>query len=340
MINLYLDIVRTHQANAVSDADIANKMLYMLCGHPTANPVMPKGWANAFNKEYLSAQLLMIGRVYSAQFDRRHYNRKLYGKDFVSYKTKHASSPVGKGTGDFYDALAERLTAGNTEQASLYQAVIGMLNASHRYYGNRLQDIEVLRNTVIAVSGLSALIGECITEYDLPTLRGYEATGLYKRRFAEAYPNEPLDPPRYRNICDMISACSKFLHFHFPTQVFIIDQFANSHLGLFQCGAGDMSNKTRQGNRSEATLRYRCPSLGKVFDSRIREKDVKALRAAVAGSGLKNCDAEYLDYVCRAYLVGEQIHAVCAANPSLQAHFDDNAPRIVDMLAAAVNTDL
>ncbi len=331
---LYRKTVNEVASRNTALCDITNKILYALCNHallPTEIVPLQKGRADAFDPEYVEAQLLLISKSYSASFDRCNYKGDGLG-DFKEYKKQ--TGAVGTGTGVFFHELAQRLTG---QYRSDYQAVIQRLNGVGTYdfsqtvNGISGNDFHTLKNVILAVLDFDELIRKCIREYDNAVLKDYIA-----EQGKKGCSVQNIEPTRHD------SACSKYLHFHFPSLVFILDFYAERHLDFHQKKDVNqtqipMGTKPRRASSKDKTAVITfCYDDTFLYTDIPRSEEDALICKMKQEKELSGRNERYLEFACRAYLVAKEMYGYCT-NPTF---FVQNAPRIVDTLQAKVNQGL
>lgn len=159
----------------------------------------------------LADKIWLIGRSYAASPERRYtYKSECKDKD-------RTNDNVGDGTGEYFESVAKYIlnTAKNTPRT------INILNNGYLFdFSN--SDCETLFIGINSVLKFNKLIVNASANYD----------GI-----------EFANKVNYRN---QVSFCSKFLHFHFPETIFIIDSFSKK-------GASYLFSK---GTRTSAVVKH------------------------------------------------------------------------------------
>ncbi len=281
------------------DNSISNKMLYALCGKSQkvySNSIcISDGKLDKYSVECLSAQLLMIGRVYAASFERRSYKD---GKE----KNETINKKVGDGTGSFFDDVANKLVS-DGEYCSFVKQTTNNLMSLYSFNKSD-KDKKTLADSIQSVVLFNKIICNTIQDYD---------------NCSDG------------SITQKLSGSSKFLHFHFPSQVFIIDGFAEAHLRHYNSRSKD------------ATLCFYHSLTDETYNSNIKRNDVATFIQEIE-SIINNTAPmlvkepvfnRYLEHSCRAYLIACQLYE--NVDFTRQKEFQINAPRIVDAFALDVN---
>lgn len=165
---------------------LTNKILYQIC-----NNTGEYSWGNG---KFLGEKIWLIGRSYAASPERRYIKAK-------SFDRKLELDNVGDGTGKYFDEIGEYIV--NNEQYKDLVLALNELQYKYKFDGSS-NDLDLLKRSVEAVGLLNEMVKCASKRYDdenNPKIKGNV---------------------EYRN---QISFCSKFLHFHCPDIVFIIDGF-------------------------------------------------------------------------------------------------------------------
>ncbi|MBE6672156.1 MAG: hypothetical protein E7599_01350 [Ruminococcaceae bacterium] len=201
-----------------------NEILYEIC----------KKSPTILDKNTLASKIEIIGRVYAASPERRSYNRIRFkgiininkSKEEYEIDPDHHSSlksssdatsfpswiikPLGDGQGSFFTELAEqlRITEDFKESYSYCE------NHSFKFDLSN-DDIDLLKHVIRSVLLFNQMIKAATMKVD-----GAPETITLKMIDKP----EKIFPVQVRN---QISFCSKFLHFHLPNHIFIIDSYSN-----------------------------------------------------------------------------------------------------------------
>lgn len=168
-----------------------NETLYRLCQE---NPEI----LNA-DPAVLAGKIEMIGRVYAASPERRSYTWIAEHEE----KPKNIIRNYGDGQGGFFDKLAALLP--HCHENNLFQESYNVLTTGHFNLDFSDNDKELLRHSILLVLYFNKMIKDATIQADKAS--DYIINGKAK-------------------IKNQISFCSKFLHFHLPHHVFIIDSYS------------------------------------------------------------------------------------------------------------------
>ncbi len=186
---------------------IGNQVLYKLC---EKYPLSKK------NQDALAAQMWLIGRSYAASPERRGY-KPIKGTEIV-----YTSS--GNGLDDYFDKLAEGFIKNLKEEAN--SNLKNLFESLNNNYTFKDKDIATLKNSITAVLELNRLLKRIRFEIDKKDLEKHIENNLDKY---DGKIKDQVMQDFQKNNKNMISFCSKFLHFHFPNTVFIFDSITKSH---------------------------------------------------------------------------------------------------------------
>ena len=179
-----------------SNYSFANEMLYLIC--QTRPDIL-----NA-DQTVLAGKIEMVGRIYAASPERRSYSSKDCQKEIDSSVILH---DYGDGQGGFFTALVKNLPFDNDFDISCQYCV-----QDNFVFDLSIPDLELLYHSIRMVLRFNQMIKHATIKAD-------------KADEKEAAENLVVK--------NQISFCSKFLHFHFPNHVFIIDSYSSagsSHL--------------------------------------------------------------------------------------------------------------
>lgn len=168
-----------------------NETLYRICQE---NPEI----LNA-DPAVLAGKIEMIGRVYAASPERRSYK----WIDRQEEKPKNIIQNYGDGQGGFFEKIAAILP--DCPEKSLFETSFDRLKSSCFKWDLSDDDVALLRHSILSVLYLNKMIKDATVGAD-------DATDYIQNKKAK--------------IRNQISFCSKFLHFHLPHHVFIIDSYS------------------------------------------------------------------------------------------------------------------
>ncbi len=165
---------------------LTNKILYQIC-----NNEGEYSWGNG---KFLGEKIWLIGRAYAASPERRYVRTK-------KFHGKLELDNAGDGTGKYFDEIGEYIA-----DDKRYKDIVSALNelqCKYEFDGSE-NDLNLLKKAAETVDLLNKAVKGASEKYD--NKNNPKITGNVK----------------YRN---QISFCSKFLHFHCPDTVFIMDGF-------------------------------------------------------------------------------------------------------------------
>ena len=181
-----------------------------MCSHPDTDLSNPK---------HLSDMIWLIGRAYAASPERRTYGYKRGEDGKLEKTTDNKRHPLWKaknandGKGGYFISIARNMT--DVEKSPKFSTFLETVNAvkGRTYsYDDGEGDIATLSNGIYAVYLYNNLIRNASEEFDGLNVSNDPKASAAREAGA-----------RCKN---QISFCSKFLHFHCPGIVFIIDQYS------------------------------------------------------------------------------------------------------------------
>jgi hypothetical protein len=203
-----------------NDEGIGNRFLYDLC---------EKGrfWdpKNIRAKDYLSAEIWIIGRSYAASPERHRY-AALKGTK-IDYDNR------GNGMSDFLDVVAGEILS----NASFVAACSSFEKESSKPYSldAGANDLKIISDSIALVAVLNDVLRESIFKVDEPSL-------------VACLGGEKTITPDGLGLNNFHSFASKLLHFNFPNAVFIHDSYSTNHLStkektlVFKDSHGDVGD--------------------------------------------------------------------------------------------------
>lgn len=286
---------------------IGNQVLYDLCKE---YPLSEK------NKDGIAAQMWLIGRSYAASPERRGY------KHVKGTKIEYTAS--GNGLDDYFEMLADKfIDKLNEKENSYLDEYFSLLN--NRYdFEDYEKDTDKLTKSIIAVLELNSLLKQARFEIDQKDLETHIENNL------DNYDGKTKDQVMKdfeKNNKNMISFCSKFLHFHFPDTVFIIDGITESHFKgrteySFSFKSADESGNTSFEN---SKIKIAKKAVDETID-KLKLKGVEELKE------LTEPESKYVKHCVREYLVAAEINENCN-----NIFKDKYIPRVVDTYMLVAN---
>lgn len=195
---------------------VGNEVLYQLCQDHHILKTNNERYTDG-----LAAQMWLIGRSYAASPERRGYG--------VLKGTKVEYLVSGNGLDDYFEKLANELVkelhSGFLEFLTDLEKSNYKSNYKYKLDSSK-DDITTLKNNITAVIRFNRLLKEIRFKIDEDDLKAYIEN--HKNEYQNKTETEILNQFK-NNSKNMISFCSKFLHFHFPNTVFIFDSITKSH---------------------------------------------------------------------------------------------------------------
>ena len=241
------------------------------------------------NVSRLADKLWLVGRAYSASPERR-----------FTKKEKSPNDYHGDGTGLFFEKVAS-----NIIRTEIYKNIVCSVKGwQYLQFNGTEEDFTQLRNGVLCVIKFNTLLKVALQQFD--TLQGA---------------NHKED--EYKN---HISFCSKFLHFHAPHNIFILDYFTEE-------GAKTLVGSCRRQLwvLKDIPLNTEvCKLFSEMFEKLLNYKPIDELVSAIQVDKEKELVKRYYLHSMREYAIGCFIREHVKFNPEV------NMPRLVDSVCQQV----
>lgn len=278
---------------------VGNDVLYKLC---------EEHHLSKKEQDYIAAQMWLIGRSYAASPERRGY------KAIKGTKIKYNVS--GNGLDDYFDKLADKLIEKlNSEKYSHFAEP--WKNLKTRYTLDISdKDIDKLKNSIKAVIELNCLLKESRFELDKDDLETHINDN--KEKYEVEYPDNTKEKAMEHfenNNKNMISFCSKFLHFHFPNTVYIIDGITESHFK----------------GKTEYSFKFN----GIPSQIKVQKKYEKELIKKLNFDNLSEPANKYVKHCIREYLLATEIY-----KKDNKAFENKYIPRVIDTYMLIANSNM
>ncbi len=264
-----------------------NQILYDMC-EPNKNP-----WGEP---NRLADKIWLIGRSYAASPERRYYRKKNEngaGEERAELETR------GDGTGkDFQGTAAFLCNDGHYPKLTACLKELSPL----RFDGTP-EDIERLKQGIMCVALFNEMFKAASEQYDQE-----HNAGIYESLV-------------YRN---QISFCSKFLHFHVPHSIFIIDRFTKEG-GRILCSTRIQKNARMED--CDAVIDKAAREMVSAYNPQIKIS-LKDIGVEVDDRSEKSVK-DYIDHCLRSYIFG------CFLKKKLNLSLDEMAcsfPRMIDSI--------
>ncbi len=165
---------------------LTNEALYELCKN--------KGKYVWGNGHFFGEKIWLIGRSYAASPERRYVKKP-------GFTDELELDNIGDGTGKYFEEIGNYIVKDPRYERLI--SIAKVLQTGYKFDGSSA-DLELLETSIKAVELLNQMVKDASREYD------------------SKYNPKIVNNVNYKN---QISFCSKFLHFHCPHTVFIIDHF-------------------------------------------------------------------------------------------------------------------
>lgn len=163
----------------------------------------------------LIAKLWLIGRSYAASPERRNYAKEYLKNSILDCNDEKAKPELAtgsNGTDSFFMSLSKNIVS-STEYSDLKKKILELSNKKYVFDFDRDEDL--LKKSIEVVLLFNKIIRKCVEQFDEKALINYE--------------KKTNKAPEDRNLRFFLSFSSKFIHFHLPDLVFIIDSFSFAH---------------------------------------------------------------------------------------------------------------
>lgn len=262
---------------------VGNEVLYTLCrDYPLLKEKNPKNM-NERRLQGLAAELWLIGRSYAASPERRDYGEKIEWTN------------SGNGLDTYFDLLAEKLWSdGYYDELEKIVENLEEMNRIGYKFDQSFQenDKNILASVIANVLKFNALLKEIRYAVDEKELLNH--VGGDKEKIEVLKNNQK----------NMLSFSSKFLHFHFPDVVFIIDTITMEH---FKGPRGIHHFKFEKANGDlEGSITFSKEEMNEMISdvSKIKYKDDSI------EIGKYDKAEEYITHCVREYLLAREIKKV------------------------------
>lgn len=304
---------------------LGNDILYNLCNDMPLGKIINSSGESFFKydneypaEEALAAQMWLIGRSYAASPERRNYN--IENNKNNDEKLKLSSS--GDGLDTYFDLLANELLEKIKGDKDLINA-LEKLNCKYNFDEDKLisdSDKETLKESINVVLKFNELLKETrflIDKNDIEDYINNKLKDLSKINIKNLWQEDETNS---------LSFCSKFLHFHYPNTVFIMDHITEGHFK----GRGK-ELKFKFNNKTESCITVEKQNVKEIlintfeFDKNYKETDMQ-----------KDKKYFYKRHCVREYLLAKAIYN---KDKTFKTIFDEKyIPRIIDTYMLMANT--
>ncbi len=295
------------------------------------------------NQERLTGALWIIGRAYAASPQRRSYGTIKEDVGYVNTAGKtiatHPIWPVrssNDGREGFFDALADMLCA-DSDYRNLFTTCTN-LAATYEYDRSEV-DLGKLTDSILSVLKFNLILSNAIETFDkVPSGHSFKGYGV--------------------SCSNHLSFSSKFLHFHFPERVFIIDNFAREGGNLLFGGKKDEKPlalyEATSTDKFDHTVFSAFPKedVTRLYNKICNQKIVqivlqvyeKRTRVPNSTSNDTSSAKDYIKHCIRSYLLGKHIKDQVGEAPINQIKYGGRAlssmPRWTDAILLNVKAPL
>ena len=287
---------------------IGNEVLYKLCKDINILDINNKKYTDG-----LAAQMWLIGRSYAASPERRGY------KPIKGTKIEYTAS--GNGLDDYFDKLADGFVNSlkkdpNSDVNRLFEPLTNVYTLIEKD-----TDTDILKYSITAVLELNYLLKQVRFKIDEDDLKDHINNNheKYKKKYPTDTVNKAMEDFENNNK-NMISFCSKFLHFHFPNTVFIFDSITKSHFK----GYGNPYQFNFEDGKSKI----------EIYKSKKREDIIiESVASMLSREELTPQEKEYATHCIREYFLAKEINNRCN-----NIFKDKYIPRVVDTYMLIANS--
>lgn len=318
---------------------VGNEVLYTLCKN---YPLLKEKDMNEERRlQGLAAELWLIGRSYAASPERRNYGVKI------------ELTNSGNGLDTYFDLLAKELCRYNEKDKINLKSIVNSLAVlNNKTYGlssdSKANDEEILITVITAVLNFNRLLKEARFAVDfgsddldnIKNILKQNQKKLEDSKKDEDHKNavkieELLNKSKdiiaslNENQWNMLSFSSKFLHFHFPEVVFIMDSITKRNLkGSFSF---TVNGKTEHSN-IEIT-KYDKNTVKNFFTSE-KFSDIEESLMKIDKCPMNDKEYDYIKHCVNEYILAKEINN---ANPDIFK--DKYIPRLIDTYVLIANSD-
>lgn len=293
---------------------------------------MAKDPHNLTDKDKLSGAIWLIGRAYAASPQRRSYGVTENTVEYINLEGKTPTKcpiwPVrtqNDGREGFFDEIAGEMKQ-YIESDEVFKNLIK--NQTAYLYDRSDSDIDLLVVSIIAVLRFNLFLSQSLEKFD-----GVPANNELKKN--KVY------------CSNHISFASKFLHFYFPSRIFIIDNYARDGGKLLfnENKSSAFYDAPKHGSNAfedDIHKHFSASEVKGIYDKISRKNEIvdiyeiykKRARNANTSSEDNFTVRDYIEHCIRSYLLGCHIKAE-GISPIKQIKYTDNytvesMPRLTD----------
>ncbi len=321
---LRLTTIEQKLLNIENDINLGNACLYLLCQEYKLNydgksSKKIDNYDVTISKEMaLADKIWLIGRSYAASPQRRNYGKKLKEELFGNgSREKIIFTGQNDGTESFFIRLAEEILK---------------IKPSFGYKDDKYdfseQDIEKLAKVVKVVIEFDDVLKQALFNIDVKDIKKAAEKNNKDCCKCENLANEGQ--------IDFLSFSSKFMHFHYPNSIFIIDSISKSHFivksknFLFRFYDG-INNEHSKISYKEKEVKDLIDKISKTINFTTKKVKQKIIQ-------------EYIVHCAREYILAKHINDYikdtqqpCALNCKNSIFEDRYLPRVIDSYIMQAN---
>lgn len=288
---------------------VGNEVLYTLCkDYPLLKENYPKDMNEERKLQGLAAELWLIGRSYAASPERRDYGEKIEWTN------------SGNGLDTYFDLLADKLWSDGYYDD--LKTIVENLENLGKYKLDQSfeeKDKQILVSVIANVLKFNALLKEIRFAVDEKELSNHVGDNKEKLEVLK------------NNQKNMLSFSSKFLHFHFPDVVFIIDTITKEHFkGPRKIHHFKFGNTEKENDIDESNITLSKDEMNTLISeiSKIKYNDDSI------EIGKYDKSEEYITHCVREYLLAREIKKI---SPKIFDRENIHIPRLIDTYMLMTN---
>lgn len=321
---------------------VGNEVLYTLCKD---YPLLKENNSKDMNKERrlqgLAAELWLIGRSYAASPERRNYGVKI------------ELTNSGNGLDTYFDLLANELCRSNEKDIINLESIVNSLaDLKNEKYGlsadSKAVDEKILITVITAVLNFNRLLKKARLAVDfggddlddIKNILKQNQKKLEDSKKDEDLKNavkiddllnksEDIIASLNENQWNMLSFASKFLHFHFPEVVFIMDSITKEHLKT----SFSFTDKGEKVDSNIKIIKYNKKTVKNFFTSE-KFSDIEESLMKIDKCPMNDKEYDYIKHCVNEYILAKEINN---ANPDIFK--DKYIPRLIDTYVLIANSD-
>lgn len=343
MLQMSVELTGIEKKILSRGTSVGNEVLYTLCKD---YPLLKENNSKDMNRERrlqgLAAELWLIGRSYAASPERRNYGVKI------------ELTNSGNGLDTYFDLLANELCRSNEKDIINLESIVNSLaDLNNKKYGlsadSKADDEKILITVITAVLNFNRLLKKArfavdfggdnldniknILEQNKKKLKDSkkdeDLKNAYKIEVLLKKSDEDILKSLNENQWNMLSFSSKFLHFHFPEVVFILDSITKEHLKT----SFSFTDKGEEVVSNIKITKYNKKTVKNFFTSK-KFSDIEESLKKIDECPMNDKEYDYIKHCVNEYILAKEINN---ANPDIFK--DKYIPRLIDTYVLIANSD-